>query len=116
VHASAKDDGTWACGRDLKMAPGCGEHLLIPALLATWAEPLGGEPDWILYRAKATGRQFVNATASSFPAQVVPHYSSRELVAMTPQTAGDPVIESARTILGGEVVQTTLFPKAGPGL
>jgi hypothetical protein len=115
VHSSAVVDGTWACANGLPMEPGCGEHLFAPALLA-WAEPLDGAPDWILYRHKTNGREFVNATVKSFPAQAAPHYSSRELVAMTPQTVGDPVIDAARTILGGEVVQTTLFPKKEAGL
>jgi hypothetical protein len=115
VHAKPGANGSWTCANELPMRPGCGEHVFIPSLLP-FAEPVDGAPDWILYRHKTNGREFVNATTKSFPAQTAPHYASRELAAMTPSTIADPTIDAARTILGGEVVQTKLFGKAEPGL
>lgn len=117
VHAKAETDGTWSCAREFLMEPGCSEHILIPAMIP-WAEPIDGAPDWIRYRVISTGREFVNATQSSFPAKASPHYSSRELVAMTPAAVGHPTIDLARRVLGDEVVESRQLSlgKEGAGL
>lgn len=105
VHASPAAGGTWECANKLPMSPGCGEHLYIPDLLH-WAEPVDGDPTWVKYRIKSTGREFVNCADTGFPAMDVPHYASRELVNCTPAAIGHPAIEAARTVLGGRVAES----------
>jgi hypothetical protein len=105
VHASPAPNGTWSCANDLNMQPGCGEHVYIPDLLH-WAEPIDGDPTWVKYRVKSTGREFINCADTGFPADDVPHYASRELANCTPAAIGDPRVEAARTILDGEVAES----------
>ena len=103
VHSSATDDGKWACGRGLGMEAECNKHLYIPGLLH-WAEPVGGDPTFVQYKIKHNGRQFVNAAADAFPGSDLPHYSSKELSKCAVGAIGEPAVEAARHVLGGEVV------------
>lgn len=112
VHSSPSLDKKWACGRGEEMdktvsgeRDGCEEHMFAPSLLQ-WAEPIDGDRDYIKYNIKNNGVEFVNCTATSFPAQDVPHYSSRELSKTVVENIGNKAIESARHILGGEIVET----------
>jgi hypothetical protein len=81
--------GTWVCERypdaameitydEQKMA--CGEHLFIPPLLSC-AEPTNTGPGWVSYKLDKGDLEFVNCGADGFPAQDLPHYSSRQLAA-----------------------------------
>jgi hypothetical protein len=105
VHATPGANGTWQCANDLEMKPGCNDHLFVPDLLP-WAEPVEGDPTWIRYRVKSTGKEFINCSASGFPAIDVPHYESAELVNMKPIAIGNEAVESVRTILDGRVEAT----------
>jgi hypothetical protein len=107
VHSAPGPGGTWTCANGLKMDPACNEHVFIPSLLEAWAEPIDGTPEWIRYRVKSTGREFVNCAASGFPAIDVCHYESAELVNTKPALIGQEQIEAARTILEGRVESTT---------
>lgn len=103
VHAAPSADGQWSCAQGQAMTPDCGEHLFIPDLLP-WAEPVDGDPTWVRYKIKSTGHEFINVADAGFPADDVPHYSSRELVNCRVETIGDPAVEAARSILDGEVI------------
>ena len=48
--------------------------------------------------------RFANVSAVGFPGDDIPTYSSKELQNCKPLAIGDPAVESARNILGGEVV------------
>jgi len=103
VHSSPAADQKWRCANGLPMDAGCGEHLFVPDLLH-WAEPLDGDPSWVKYKVKSTGREFVNVAASGFPAMDLPHYGSSELANCKVPAIGEPMVEAARAILGGKVV------------
>jgi hypothetical protein len=103
VHAAPAASASWSCANSLPMAAGCGAHIYIPGLLH-WAEPLDGTPEWVRYRVKSTGREFINCADEGFPGADVATYASRELVNCQVAAIGHPAVEAARTILGGEVV------------
>jgi hypothetical protein len=103
IHSSPVDDGKWACAKNCAMEPDCFEHVLIPSLLS-WAEPIDGEPEWIKYRIKKNGREFLNVAGTGFPAMELPHYSSKELSVVPIDAIGDEKVELAREILGGETI------------
>ena len=109
VHSSPIENGKWACANGLAMAPNCAEHVFIPGLLH-WAEPIDGQPNWIKYRIKENKREFVNVTASGFPADDAPHYSSEELSRCAVPAIGEPTVEAARHVLGGKVVESRRLP------
>ena len=88
------------------MSKDCEQHIFNPDLLENWAEPLDGDTTWILYKIKKSGVEFVNCAANGFPAKDVPHYSSKELSKTVSQNIGNKAIESARHILGGEIIDT----------
>ncbi|MHA2248607.1 MAG: oxidoreductase [Candidatus Hodarchaeales archaeon] len=78
VHSSPVKDGKWACAREFVTTnEGCTEHIFLPSMIEHWAEPIGGDPTWIKYRAD--GYEFVNCAATGFPAEAVDHYSSKDL-------------------------------------
>ncbi len=106
VHSSPGPNNTWRCANDLKMEPGCNEHLFRPSLFQQWATPVAGDPTWIEYEIHATKQRFVNVTASGFPAMDVPHYDSAELVNTSYLQIGRPEIEAAREILDGRIAET----------
>lgn len=112
VHSTPvtdRDGKVWRCEKyaiDIPpehMATGCDDHLYIPTLLP-FAEPLDSGDGWVLYKVKDTGAEFVNCAASEFPGQSVPHYASRELVAVDHKAIGNPELEAARSVLGAEVI------------
>jgi CRISPR/Cas system-associated exonuclease Cas4 (RecB family) len=105
VHASAAPSGKWACANGHPMQPGCGEHVYIPDLLH-WAEPIDGDPTWVKYRVKSTGREFINCADTGFPADDAPHYASRELANCTPAALGHEQVEKARSILAGKIAES----------
>lgn len=109
VHSAPDKDAKWKCGRGLEMAPECGDHIVNPALLP-WAEPIDGTEEWVQYRIRKTGREFINCARSSFPAREVAHYSSAELVRCVPAAIGDPAVEAARVSLGAVVVEAKRLP------
>lgn len=102
VHSSPVEDAKWSCAMGREMWP-CDGHLFIPSLLH-WAEALDGDPTFIRYKIKSTGREFVNVADVGFPALDLPHYGSKELSACQVAAIGHPAVEAARTILEGEVV------------
>lgn len=103
VHSSPVEDAKWSCAMGREMGP-CEGHLFIPSLLH-WAEPLDGDPTFIRYKIKSTGREFVNVSDVGFPSIDLPHYGSKELSECQVAAIGHPAVEAARTILGGEVVR-----------
>ena len=105
VHGSAGPNGTWMCANGRDTAKPCSDHLFVPDLLH-WAEPVDGDPTWIRYRVKSTGKDFINVAASGFPAIDAPHWESAELANIRPAQIGNAAIESAREILGGRVEET----------
>lgn len=105
VHSAPAKDAKWSCSQGRDMVPGCGGHIINPALLP-WAEPIDGTEEWVQYRIRKTGREFVNVADIGFPAKSVPHYASAELVRCVPAAIGDPAVEAARGVLGGEVVES----------
>lgn len=104
VHSTPVADGSWKCDKDLAMVPDCLEHLLIPDLIASWAEAIDGAPEWVLYKLK-DGRQFLNCAGTGFPAMDVPHYASSEIVAIDEAAIGNDKVELVRTVLSGRVVK-----------
>lgn len=105
VHAAVAREGSWSCANGLDMDDGCRQHVYIPDLLA-FADPQDGDPTWVRYRIRSSGREFVNCASAGYPATNLPHYSSNELSRTAVAAIGDPAIEAAREILGGEVIAT----------
>ena len=79
AHSTPIKGGAWSCARELPMSDDCAEHVVNPSIVDHWAEPIDGSPEWIKYRVRDSGYEFVNCAASSFPAEAVDHFSSRDL-------------------------------------
>jgi len=106
VHSAPAADGAWSCAVGGSPPSVCGEHIFIPSMLG-WAEPVDGDPTWVRYKIKSTGREFINVASTGFPAIDLCHYSSAELQNCTAQTIGEPMVEAARSILGGKVAEVS---------
>jgi hypothetical protein len=107
IHSSPVKDAKWSCAKwphaeELPMADGCGEHIFVPDLLS-FAEPIDGNEEGVVYRRKDNGLQFVNVGNTGFPARDIPHWSSAQLAKASPLVVCNPAVEAARLTLGGEV-------------
>lgn len=66
AHATPVADAQWRCERMGKpldvpaQKDACQGHRYIPALLASFADPIDAEENWVRYRHKETGAEFVN--------------------------------------------------------
>jgi hypothetical protein len=108
IHSSPAKDAKWACAKwakaeELPMQTGCMEHVFIPPLFETWAEPIDGNEEGVVYKRKDNGLQFVNVANTGFPAKDIPHWSSAQLAKASPLVVCNPAVEAARLTLGGEV-------------
>lgn len=83
-HATPVEAGAWRCEHhnaqidDRKQRVGCGDHLMIPALIA-YAEPVDGGSTWVAYKHRASEKTFVNGPADLGETNYGPVYSSLEL-------------------------------------
>ncbi|UYM16225.1 PD-(D/E)XK nuclease family protein [Endozoicomonas euniceicola] len=65
LHSTPVENGEWHCALyDLKIPSyqqknGCDAHLYIPYLLGQFAEPVDSGENWIRYRLKVNGKEFV---------------------------------------------------------
>lgn len=81
-HATPVEEGAWRCGKgnailtDSDQREGCGEHLLIPALVP-YGEPVDGGENWVAYKHRKTGSYFINGPESL--QEYGPNFSSKEL-------------------------------------
>ncbi len=81
-HASAVENGAWACGKHNRMLDykaqtrGCDVHLMIPDLIP-FGDPRDGGDNWIAYKHKTTGDYFLNGP--SCIKEYGPNFSSQEL-------------------------------------
>ncbi len=102
-HASPVGNGSWRCEiRDTELSrdeqlKGCGEHLLIPALVP-YGEPMDGGNGWVEYKHLATGKTFRNGVGG---------LSSQELHASSDSIVVDPVVEAMRATFGATVKSST---------
>jgi len=94
AHSTPLREGGWDCAKD----ESCENHLFIPPLLDWAGQPVDGGEGWVEYE------KFINCAGEGFPASEKPHYGSKELACCRPASVGQEQIESARRILGGEVV------------
>lgn len=98
-HASPVGNGAWRCeihDKELSRAEqlkGCGEHLLIPALVP-YGEPLDGGNGWVEYKHTATGKTFRNGSGG---------LSSAELHASVESIVVDPTVQAMRATFGATV-------------
>lgn len=100
THSSPVQEGRWSCALGESMKPGCAEHRYIPILLESFAEPTDGsqEGNWVMYRHKTTGNEFVNG---SIPGG----YSSQEIqLCEDKEMLGDDVVNSLKNEFDGQVV------------
>lgn len=109
------EDGKWRCERyqvDLttdQQITGCESHLFIPDLIP-YGEATDAGDEWILYKHKANGKQFVNCSNVGFPpvtaGQAAPSiYTSKELSGLHPNLVGDAGVDGFRNEFdGGKVV------------
>lgn len=81
-HATPVANAAWHCQRDNaqisigKQRVGCGQHLMIPALVP-YGEPVDGGESWVAYKHRTTGAMFVNGVESI--QDYGPVFSSKEL-------------------------------------
>lgn len=100
THSTPVQDAAWSCAISQPMRPGCQEHRYIPILLENFAEPVdaSAEGNWVLYRHKTTGNEFVNG---SIPGG----YSSREIqLCEAKEMLGDETANSLKNEFDGQVV------------
>lgn len=100
THSTPVQDGQWSCAISQPMQPGCQEHRYIPILLDNFAEPVDASAagNWVLYRHKTTGNEFVNG---SIPGG----YSSQEIqLCEAKEMLGDEAVNSLKNEFDGQVV------------
>lgn len=92
-NATPIDDGAWRCEKnpDLQLTHGqqlhgCGEHLLIPALVP-YGEPVDGADGYIVYKHRDSGAHFVNGPEGCN--DLGPQFSSKELHHCPGELIGD---------------------------
>lgn len=99
-HASPVENGAWQCGQhnaaidSAKQRKGCGDHLLIPALVP-FAEPVDCDENFVEYKHKHSGKTFRNGAG---------FYSSAELAAALPEFITDPVVEEFKKEFDATIV------------
>ena len=106
-HATPVAKGAWQCGvhnttlSDKKQAAGCDQHLMIPALVS-YAEPIDGGDNYVVYRHRDSGVEFSNGPG------IEPRFSSKDLqncpAVLLPQVA-----EVKAAFPGSKVVASTVF-------
>lgn len=105
AHVTPERDGAWSCERNRWTLPvdgqraGCGDHRVIPILLANWAEQVDAiDGGAVVYRNKLTGNEFLNGPRPD-------GYSSDEIAACDDKRAlGEPELKTFRDQFAGEVV------------
>ena len=107
VHATPTKigDGSWHCER-YKIHPtheqqymGCASHLPLPVLIQ-YAEPEDAGEDWILFRHKSTGKQFVVGNIPPPELGHLPIYSSEEISAASGEVITDEFVDHLKTTFG----------------
>lgn len=79
-HSSPVENAAWKCevkAQTLTTAQqrvGCSQHLMIPALVP-YAEPIDGGENYVVYRHKTSGAEFINGAATAG----MPGFTSAEL-------------------------------------
>lgn len=102
AHVTPQTDGAWHCtkhGEALdanRQRAGCGEHRVIPILLANFADAVDSDGDSVTYAHRDTGVQFVNGPR--------PSYSSAEIAACEGKAAlGNPEVDALREEFSGVI-------------
>jgi len=105
-HSTPEPGGSWTCARHSGRAlsvqeqkDACQAHRYIPILLKNWAEPVDAseQDNWVKYRLKETGGEFVNGMPTA-------GFSSAEIHAIEQKTAlADPQLLELREQFDGRV-------------
>ncbi len=115
VHSTPEESGDarWSCAKKLADIPvqvqrtGCGDHLPLPFLL-TYAEAMDAGEDWIEFKRKDNGEEFVVLTKdASHPSHKPAGYAYRsaEICAASDHRAiCNPDVENFRTTFGATII------------
>lgn len=113
AHATPEmdGDGRWSCAlkeKDLTVddqLAGCTMHLMIPALVP-YAEPVDGGNNWVQYKHKANGREFVNGHGRQMGD--MPMFTSQELQ-HCPAALLDGIAEIKEVFVDAKVVKPSVL-------
>jgi hypothetical protein len=102
AHVTPQTDGAWHCAKHgevldtNRQRAGCGEHRVIPILLANFADAVDSDGDSVTYAHRDTGVQFVNGPR--------PGYSSAEIASCEGKAAlGNAEVDALREEFSGVI-------------
>lgn len=105
LHSTPVKNGQWHCALydaeipDYQQKTGCDSHLYIPYLLDQFAEPVDSGENWIRYRLKVNGEEFVTGSADN-------QFASSEIFNLTDKTLlADQNLKSIKQQFNGKVVR-----------